>query len=162
MILFVQTYSGYRSTRADHKGQKNLLAPNATDEDLGTAVLDALSHSRFVLGAPREGVALGAEVEFDMELYDYKKAAERYAEWTQDLMARYGYKTKRALFKDMKNVSIESKNGVMTFSPSHHEKMEAWGREKGRDSFEDVMVSASSTAAEIGAALRLAFSRCTG
>lgn len=97
-----------------------------------------------------------------MELYDYKKAAERYAEWTQDLMARYGYKTKRALFKDMKNVSIESKNGVMTFSPSHHEKMEAWGREKGRDSFEDVMVSASSTAAEIGAALRLAFSRCTG
>jgi len=95
-----------------------------------------------------------------MDPYDYKKTAERYAEWTKDLMARYGYKTKRALFKNMKNCSIAKMSGVITIKPSHHEKLERWTSEK--DEFEDVVIPAESTPAEIGAALRLAFSRCTG
>ena len=134
----IETVSGYRGAAAlDPKGIQRFLAPDASDEELGLAVIDALAHSRWVLPAPRSGSSYPPEVEFDLELYDYKKVAERYAAWTKDLMARYGYKTKRALFKNMKSCAIERKGGTITIRPSHHEKLEAWDREKD-DGIEDV------------------------
>lgn len=161
-FVCVQTYSGYGGgTNADLKGKLNFLAPNASDEEFGKALLDALAHSRFVLPEPRTDAWIHPDVEFDLELTDYKLVASRYATWIGTLMERYGYKTKRALFKDMRKCSIDMKCGVITISPSHHEKPEAWGRTKG-DGIEDVVIPAESTPAEIGAALRLAFSRCTG
>jgi hypothetical protein len=160
-FILVETFSGYTSSMRDPIGKQHFLAPDANDEELGFAVLDALAHSRFVLPAPRTDVWIHPEASFDMELYDYRQTAARYAAWTNDLMARYGYKTKRALFKTMKSCSIESKGGVVTISPSHHEKLEGWGREHD-DGIEDVVIPADNTPSEIGAALRLAFDRCTG
>jgi len=75
-------------------------------------------------------------------------------------MDRYGYRTKRALFKNMKSCGILAEGDVIIISPSRHEKLEAWGREKG-DGIEDVVIEANRSPSEIGAALRLAFSRCT-
>lgn len=160
-FICVETWSGYRGVdQLDDKGKQHLLVPDASDEVLGTAVLDAMAHSRFVLPAPRTDVWIHPEVEFDMELYDYKKSIERYAAWTKALMERYGYKTKRALFKEMKSCSIESKNGVIDIRPKHHEKLEGWSGE-GITEEDHIKLAANSSAAEIGAALRLAFSRCT-
>jgi len=118
-------------------------------------VLDALMHSRWVLAAPREGSTYPEGVEFDMSLYDYKA---NYPLWVNALMERYGYKNKRALFKNMKNVSIESKNGILTLIPTHHAKLEAW---EGVVEEARVVIPATSSPEEIGAALRLALSRCT-
>lgn len=160
-FICIETNSGYRGGRLDYKGKQHLLSPDANYEDLGVAVLDALAHSRFVLGAPRDGSIYPQDVEFDMELYDYKLTAERYAKWLADLMAHYGYKSKRGLFKNMHNCSIESCNGLITISPWHHEKLEAWDGE-GIAKEDNVIIPANSTPAEIGAALSLAFSRCTG
>ena len=95
-----------------------------------------------------------------MELYDYKLGIERYAAWTKALMEHYGYKTKRALFKEMKKCGIESKSGVIDIRPSHHEKLEGWSGE-GITEEDHIKLAANSSPAEIGAALRLAFSRCT-
>lgn len=160
-FICVETYSGYRGGHSrDPKGKQNFLTPSSSDELLGAAVLDAIVHSRFVLGAPREGSVYPPDVEFDMELYDYKLSAERHTAWTKDLMTRFDYKTKRSLFQKMRNCFIESKSGSITIKPSCHQKLEQWGRESA-DEFEDVVVSADSTPAEIGSALRLAFSRCT-
>ena len=160
-FICVETCSGYRGgTDVDPKGKQHFIATDASDENLGLAVVDALAHSRWVLSAPREGSTYSPEVEFDSDL-TFKKGAERYVAWTEFLIERYSYKTKRALFKDMKNVSIEKKSGSITFKPWHHEKLEAWGRTKG-DGIEDVVIPDTSTPAEIGAALRLALSRCTG
>jgi hypothetical protein len=161
-FICVETYSGYGSGNTrDPKGRQIFLALDASDEVLGKAVLDALALSRcFVLGAPRSDVQLHPEVEFDMDLYDYKLSIERNIAWIKHLMDRYGFKTKRALFKDMKNCGIERVEGVVTFSPSRHETLEGWRRTK-EDAFEDVVTPADSPPAEIGAALRLAFSRCT-
>ncbi len=161
-FLCIETYSGYGGgTNADPKGRRILLTPDATDEEVGCALLDALAVSRFVLPEPRTDVWVHPEADFDKDLSDYKQVALRDAERTQNLMARYGYKTKRALFKDMKNCSIKSAEGTMAISPTHHEKLEAWGRTKD-DGIEDVVIPADSSPAGIGAALRLAFSRCTG
>src|SRR6266481_6670875 len=107
-FICVETNSGYRGgMHVDPKGAQHLLTPDASDESLGVAVLDALARSRWVLGAPRDGSTYAPDVEFDSDLYDYKQTAERYASWIKALMERYGYKTKRALFKHMMYCYIE-------------------------------------------------------
>lgn len=155
-FICMDTYSGYRGgTDCDPKGKQHLLSPDASDLTLGEAVQDTLAHSRWVLPARREGSTYPEGVEFDMSVCDFKV---NYPAWVNALMERYGYKTKRALFKDMQRVSIESKNGVLTFAPSHHAKLEGW---EGIDDEAKVIIPATSTLDEMGAALRLALSRCT-
>lgn len=156
-FFLIETSSGYRSTQTDPKGKKHFLTPNASDEELGVALLDSLSHSRFVLPAPRKDVWIHPEAEFDSDLYDYNLSIERAKKWVANLMAQYGYKTKRSLYKNMQTCSIEISQEVMAIQPWHHEKLEAWGGIV----LENVIIPADSTPAEIGVALRLAFSRCT-
>ncbi|WP_051229422.1 contact-dependent growth inhibition system immunity protein [Paludibacterium yongneupense] len=156
-FVCMETYSGYRSTRCDSKGKQHLLTPDVSDETLGLAVNDAMDHSRFVLPARRDDVWQHPDAEFDLSLYDYKQIEVEYVAWVKSLMERYSYKTQKSLFKDMKNVSIEKKSGLITFKPTHHEKLEDWS-----GTGEDVVIPDTSTAIEVGAALRLALSRCTG
>lgn len=77
-------------------------------------------------------------------------------QWVGSTLERFGYKTRRALFKDMKKCSIESKEGQITIRPSHHEKPEIWSG-KGISESLYVTVPSQSHPADIGAALRLAF-----
>ncbi len=159
-FICVKTYSGYRSSRADPQGVEHHASPEISDQELGVVVLDALAHSRFVLPEPRKDVWIHPEATFDMELYDYSLTNQRYDQWVENTLERYGYKTKRALFKDMKKCSIESTKGQITIRPSHHEKLEAWSG-KGINESDYVIIPTSSDPSDVGAALRLAFSRCT-
>lgn len=159
-LLCVQTYSGYRGCQADYKGVMHLLTPDAPEQVIGEALLDALSKSRFVLPEPRSDVWIHPEATFDSELYDFDAAAQRYKDWISQLMSQYGYKTKRALFKDMKSCSVESKDGQIIIRPSRHEKLEGWG-DTGKGGSDHVVIPDNSTPVEFGAALRLALSRCT-
>lgn len=158
-FICIETYSGYRSSHADPQGVQHLVRPDASDLELGAALLDALEHSRFVLPEPRKDVWIHPEATFDMRLYDYDLNNQRYAEWVCKLMRIYGYKTRRALFKDMKSCSVESRREVITIRPSCHEKLEVWSG-KGIASSEHVTIPSKSTSSDVGAALRLAFSRC--
>jgi hypothetical protein len=74
-------------------------------------------------------------------------------------MERYGYKKRRAMFVNMKSCSVCSQEGKIIFGPTNHVKLEAWGRNKS-DGIEDVIIPATSSAVEAGAALKEAFSRC--
>lgn len=159
-FIFVATLSGYRAYRADPKGVEHLLPPDADNEVLGAAVLNALAHSRFVLPEPRKDVFLHPDVTFDKDLYDYESSNRRYAAWIANLIEIYGYKTKRTLFNDMKNCSVESMDGFITMRPSHHDKLEGWSGD-GISEEDYVMVTANSMPEEVGYALRLALSRCT-
>lgn len=157
-FILIETNSGYRGSVRDFRGVQHFLKSAASDWELGEAILDAMSHSRFVLSVPRKDVWQHPDVEFDQELYDYVKTQERHKAWKADLMRRYGYKTQRALFKGMKHCFVERNNGLITIQPWHHEKLEAWS---GLEIDENVILSADSSVDQIGAALRLAFSRCT-
>ena len=160
-FVCIETVSGYRGgTHSDPKGAEHYLDSGASDEALGSAVLDAMARSRFVLSSPRVGSVYPPGLVFDTELYDPKKIAERYAAWKSSLMQRYGYKSQQALFEGMRHCSIQEQGGQITISPSHHQSLEGWGRTKG-DGIEDVVLPADGRPAEIGAALRLAISRCT-
>lgn len=147
-FLIISTYSGLGKTKRDPIFPTHLLSPNVGDEELGKIILQALSDSRTL-----------AELEERVAFFDLEKGKEQYAAWIAMLMGKYGYKSKKALFKDMKNCGIHCVNGIITISPTRHEKLEGWGREKG-DGIEDVILPTTSSPAEIGAGLRLALSRC--
>jgi CDI immunity protein len=159
-FVCIETYSGYRARTRDPKGVSIFLEPSADDISLGNSLLDALALSRFVLGSPREGSVYPPELEFDSALHDPTKSSQRYESWKKNLTERFDYKSNVELFKGMKSCQITRNATELTVSPSRHESLESWGRTKG-DGIEDVVIPANRSPAEIGAALRLAFSRCT-
>ena len=145
-FFLIETCSGHRLLHDDPAGAQHYLDPRISDEVLGAAVLDAPGRSRFLPIEEARVLRQGA--------------GERYEQWKGAVMARYGYKTKRSLFGDMARCSIRMTGNTIKIVPTNHDKLEGWGREKG-DGIEDVVIPANSPATEVGAALRLAFKRCT-
>jgi hypothetical protein len=145
---YIYTRSGFAGGNSiDPQVEPHLLPPDASDIDLGLALLASLAHSRFL---PKDEA---------LQFLRRDLLAARYEEFVKSLMARCGYKTRRALFKNMNNCWVDRREGIITIKPTNHNKLEGWGRTKN-DGIEDVVISADRSAAEIGAALRLAFSRC--
>ncbi len=147
-FIFIQAYSGHGLYMADPKADEYLLTIDSTNEEIGQTVLNSLFQSRELSILDARALNLDCQ--------------KNYEAWVEKLKKIYGYKTKKALFKNMMSCGIELSNGMITISPTHHEKLEGWGDGDGRITAEDdVVISEKSTPAEIGAALRLAFSRCT-
>ena len=146
----VETYSGLGMTGRDPLFSPRLLQPDVDDKSLGEEILQALSDSR-TLDVLEDRVAF----------FDLEKSKEQYAAWIATLMEKYGYRTKRALFKNMKKVGIHLVNDVITIRPSFHEKLEAWSGNRINES-DYVVLPADSSPTEIGSGLRLALSRCKG
>lgn len=146
----IETQSGYRGGLPDPLGKRIRLTNPTTDEELGDAVLTALAASRFL--HPNE----------HREFFDIRgRVVPQYEEWISGVISEYGYKSRRALFKDMKSCDIVEHDGVVTMRPTHHEKLEAWS-DDGITEECLVRVSTISPPSDVGAALRLALSRCTG
>jgi hypothetical protein len=148
-LVTVDTWSGYARRVMDPAGAQHDMQPDVSDEMLGAAVVDCLSRSRF----------LDTE-ESRAALYNFENGERNYLAWIERLMHFGGYKTRRALFKQMMSCGIEQEDDTITIRPSHHEKLEGWSG-KGITEADYVVVSASSPPAAIGAALREAFRRCT-
>lgn len=144
-LISIKTYSGCGSLRIDPKGKEYRLPVDTDDKTLGDAVLDTLNYSRIV--HPKE----------DPELFNNQKTMERYQQWVAELMAEYGYKSRQALFKEMHSCEIKKLEGEIIISPNWHEKLEMWS---DREDLCPVIIPDSSSPEEIGAALKLAFSRC--
>ncbi len=143
----VRTLSGHRMMGIDPLGAEHYLPPGATDEALGIAVIDALKYSRLL------------SLEDTRIFFDPKARDIRYTQWVQSLTAKFGYKGKQKLFKNMMSCGIRAVEGVLTIAPTLHERLEGWGRKKD-DGIEDVVIQYTSEPIVIGQALRLAFSRC--
>lgn len=145
-LFLIKALSGYRAGLMDPLATDYCLAPDCADAELGQAVLNSLAESR----------ALTIEEDYALYLND-----SYYPKWLQSLMDRYGYKTKYALFKGMKRCGITLNGNMITIRPSRHERADSWSGE-GITKEEHVHISADSSPEEIGAALRLGFSRCIG
>ncbi|WP_325090315.1 contact-dependent growth inhibition system immunity protein [Burkholderia contaminans] len=145
-FIWIAPQAGYRMAILDLDSEERMLSPNAPDEEVGEAIQSALKESKF----------LSLE-----EFYAFQTRADLlYSDWVKKMITRYNYRSKQAFFKEMKRCNIVEKEGVLAISPSHHNRMDSWSRSK-IDDIEDVFISTTSSVAEIGAALRLAFSRCT-
>jgi hypothetical protein len=146
-FISIKTCSGYFNFLVDPAVPEILLAPTANEEEIGRAVLDALSRSQI------------SNPEVNEDFFNLQKASQRYEEWVSQTMMKYGYKTKRALFSNMKNCWIDVREDILIIKPSCHIRLEEWGRKKS-DGLEDVVVSVASSAHEVGSALKEAFNRC--
>lgn len=148
-FIFIETYSGYFNCLPDPEGKCFILSHSSADSEVGIGVLEALAVSRTI--DPR----------MDPEFFNISgRVAVQYNEWVADLMVKFNYKNKRSLFRGMRSCSIVAVDGSLVMRPSHHEKLEAWSA-KGITEKDHVVVSSDSSLDEVGAALRLAFSRCT-
>lgn len=146
-FILLETKSGYRSVKTDPEAPRRMLAMDAEAVVIGRAVLDTLQRSRQIDPS-------------DIDVFfDPTTTSVEYDRRNEELMERFGYKSKKALFKNMASVSICRDGGQILLSPLKHDDLEGWGRKKG-DGIEDVLVAADVAPAELGAALRLAFSRC--
>jgi hypothetical protein len=161
-LICIQTHSGYGGYwLRDPKGVQHLLPADTSDQMLGDAVLDAMAHSRFLITKiPVDGGWVHPEATVaEADLFYYKKIEERHKKWVSALMESTGYKTKSALFKGMKNCSITREKGEIRIDSWRRVRSDAWS---GLDPPYDVTIPESSTAEEIGAALRLAFEHAKG
>jgi len=141
------TCSGYRMTTGDYSQKNEFLSPDTSDETIGKHLREALDLSRFV--HPDE------DEELDLYLFDH----DRYKEWLADVNKTFGYKTKKALFHSMTMCHLSLYEGQITIEPWRQESLNGWDREGLRG--KEVTVPETCTDAELGAAARLALSRCT-
>lgn len=133
----------YRAALPDPEGVRHVLPPDASAEQLGKAILDALSHARFIHPSHSD---------FDA-LFKKRKAAELVDAYDAELMRLAGVKTKASLYRDAKGVNV-----------THHAdwdeiKIYAFARRKGRyfwskktDTSGKETVPASTNAAALGEA----------
>ena len=144
-FVSVRAQIGYRTRLIDPGFREILLSPDATGATLGEAILTAVSASRAI--RLEEAMALSAA------------AREQYEFWVKEISERYGYASRKALFRYMRSCSVDLRPGGLTFVPTNHVRAESWS---GLPQAEHVVIAPASTAEEVGAALRLAFSRCVG
>ena len=143
--LIIQTWSGFGRYAPDHLYPPHILPLDTDNGTLGTTVLQALANSR--------------TLDNEAERIDFLKQESfkpRYEDWVANLCGNLGYKTRRALFKNMMSGDIWLHNGCLKISPSRHVKLEAWDAIDA----DDVILSLDNSPEEIGAGLRLALSRC--
>ena len=146
-FINIDTYSGHGLLSVDVKGAHILLSPTAFPETIGKAVMEALSRSRFL------------SLEEARDIPTQKAEGEEYQRRIEAMVKDFGFRSRRAMFKNMMNVFIRKSEDVMTFKPSIHTGLERWGSNKS-DGLEEVVIHANSDPATIGSALLEAFKRC--
>jgi len=146
-FISIKTCSGYFNFLSDPEAPEHLLSPNASEEEIGRAVLDALSRSRIL--NPKD----------NRDFFSVELIGVRYEEWVKRIIEHYEYKKRREMFLNMKNCWIHSHNDLITFQPTNHVKLEAWEGVK-KAGIEDMVIPTNSSLREIGAALKEAFNRC--
>ncbi len=144
-FISVEPLSGYRMVQREDEAYVICLAPDATDEELGRALLECLGKSRFIW-PPDEP-----------QFLEWQRYLQCYRNWQKDIMRRYGYKTKRDAYKNMDWCRAKRSEGKISIQPHKRDKPEYW-----RDLPPDrtVVISATTDVAAAGAALRLALDRC--
>lgn len=146
-FINIVTCSGYRMIAEDYSQKNEFLSIDENDAEIGKHLREALSLSRFVDPDKDE--------ELDLYLFDQ----ERYREWLDDVNKKFGYKTKKALFHSMVMCHLTLYEGQITIEPWRQESLNGWDREGLRG--KEITISENCTDEELGAAARLALSRCT-
>ena len=148
-FILIETESGLGRTAVDPLFSPYFLSPEENDIKIGETVLKALGNSRLLVDQQDRAL-----------VFNLDNIEKNYKAWVTNLLNKYGYRSRRALFKDMRNCSIQATDGMLTISPMHHDTLEGWeGTEGGQN--DEVILSVDSPLVEIGEGLRLALSRCT-
>lgn len=152
-FILVVTLSGYRAQVHDFDGPHHFLAPDASPEDLGAAVLDCLAHSRFV--SPEHDRRLLET------LSNFRAVASRWTAWWEEVRVKRGYKSKHAIFRGMKLCHVTRSRGTISVEPTSRDGRGGWSGDR-IDADANVQLPEGASGSEIGASLLTALSRCLG
>jgi len=144
-FVCVEPLSGYRRWLREDEGFVIYLPPDATDEALGRALLEALNRSRFI--SPPD----------EPEFFEWQRYRACDRNWGKDMMRRYRYKTRRDAYKNMDWCRVKRSEGKISIQPHGRDKPPYW---KWLPPEKTVVIPATVDAGELGAALRLALDRC--
>lgn len=144
-FLSVETLSGYIAFLYEDSGFVIYLAPEASDQERGEALLRALDRSRFIW-PPDE-----------LEFFDWARNHRCYQHWLKEVMRLYRYKTKRDLFKNLDWCTVERSQGKISMQPHKRDKP---GYFTDFPKERNVVIPETRDPAAVGAALRLALDRC--
>lgn len=163
-FLCILTQSGYRGGQnIDEKGRELYLATESGDKSWGEAVIDALSVSRWLLPKADPDNVYYPDVEFDEDTASYRNAALREIEWAKRIKEKYRLKNKKDIYVPMKRCDISKRSGNITIKCRVHYPESQHGDCWGFDTSEHapyVILPEMASVEEIGAGLRVAFSRC--
>lgn len=143
-FVSILTYSGRGLLALDLESPAQVLGSDAPSEELGAAVCDALSKSRF----------LSAEAAQQQLNRDAIKRI--YEDWVAQLLKKFEYGSRRALFGKMISCDLVLHQDELTLQPTSHPKLEAW---EALEKDKSIVVRGGSKL-EIGSALQVAFERC--
>jgi hypothetical protein len=146
-FVCVQTCSGLRSTASDPAGKLIFLHAAPAPHELGQALQAALSVSRTL--TPEE---IG-------QFFDVQAIEKRYEDWVAVVMQKFGYSTRRNLFKKMKHCQVVCSEGTISIRPTFHEKLEAWSG-KSIEKTDHVLIPETVSSHDIGEGALLAMSKC--
>jgi CDI immunity protein len=143
-FISVQPLSGYRIIQPEDDGYVIYLAPDASDEALGGALLETLARSRFIFPP-------------DPNFSEAERYLRCIRNWEEDFTLRYGYKTKRDAYKNMDWCETARSEGKISIKPHKRDKPEYF---RSLPSEKTVIIPATDDPVAVGAALRLALNRC--
>lgn len=124
------------------------LPPDVDDATLGRTLRAALAASKLV------------SVDEFQKIF-HSGVVQRVGEEHDALaMKQYGYKTKRAMYRKMNCCWLSVSGGQIEIKPTHHKSTDGYSG-ISNDGPEILHLPISITDAELGAALREGFSRCT-
>jgi len=148
-FIFIQTYSGFFNFLPDPDGKKFFLDQAVSDNDLGCAITESVLACRQV------------DPNSDPDFFHVRgRVIPQYEDWVSEVMAKYGYKNRKLMFKNMNSCYVDMvEEGFLIMKPSYHEKIEAWSG-KGITEADYVKVPFPAPPENIGAALRVCISRC--
>jgi hypothetical protein len=142
-FFLIESEVSYGAALPDPQGIRHVLPPDASAEDLGAAILDALAHSRFIPPS---------HPDFDA-LFTERTSAELVDAYDAELMRLAGVKTRKSLYAGAKGVN------VTLHSDWDEIRIYAFARRKGRyfwskksDPSGRETVPANVTAQELGEA----------
>ena len=125
-----------------------VLTKEAEAIDLGASLKKAFSRSE----------TMGRKNSY---IFDHLENKINYENDIKKRMALYGYKNKKAFFKNMRHCGVSQVNDLITIRPSNHVKLEAWSGECISET-DWVIIPASASDEELGHAIIEGFSRCRG
>ncbi len=144
-VTAVEPKSGYRRNLPEDEGYVIYLTPDAGDDALGRALLEALDRSRYIW--PDD----------EPEFFNGERILRAHRDRQKDFMRRYGYKTKRAAYGNMDWCRATRSQGTISIKPHKRDRPGLW-RDLPPD--KTVVIPATRDPFAVGAAVRLALERC--
>ncbi|MEN5182084.1 contact-dependent growth inhibition system immunity protein [Comamonas testosteroni] len=121
---------------------------DASDKILGESLRISLSKSKEV------------DVREFQKIFHSGVVQKNTKEREQYVMNKYGYKTRKALYKKMDTCAISAFNDYIEIQPTHQDSLDGWTVKKDMG-LTPLQIPHTATDEELGAALRHAFTLCT-